>query len=352
MRLKRKKETLHKKIYTLKLIGSIFCGLLFFGVLTSCKKQNSTTNEVVLYCSVDQQFSEPIIKQFEERTGIKVRARYDNESVKTVGLVNRLIAEAPSPLADVFWSGEIFYTIRLANEGILAPFESEVTKDWPALYKDKLNRWHAFGLRARVIGYNMSKIAPQDAPKSLEDCLDSKWKGRIVMATPTFGTTGGDVSSWFAHYGEERAEEILRGLKDNGIRLVTGNSTAVRMVSTGQADICFTDTDDVYAAQRNGQPVDFNFLKQGDMGPLAIPNTAALVKNAPHPEAAKKLLDFILSEEMEVLLAESDSHNSPVRSSLAEKYSKYAIKEQLDIEYEKIAEILSSSIVRAKEILE
>ena len=64
--------------------------------------------------------------------------------------------------------------------------------------------------------------------------LDPKWKGRLVMARPEFGTTGGDVASWFAHYGVAGAEEILRGLKANEVRLVSGNSMAVRMVATGQ----------------------------------------------------------------------------------------------------------------------
>ena len=352
MQEKRKELRLQQKPRVFKLIESILCCLLLLLVITSCKKQSSTNNEVVLYCSVDQQFAEPIIKQFEKQTGITVRARYDVEANKTVGLVKRIRAEGSNPVADVFWSGEIFYTIQLANEGLLAPYESEVTKDWPQLYKDKSNRWHAFGLRARVIAYNMRKVSAQEAPKSLEDCLDSKWKDRIAMAIPSYGTTGGDVASWFAHYGTEKAEEILTGLKDNKIKLVSGNSTAVRKVSNGEYDICFTDTDDVYAAQRNGHPVDFNFLNQGDMGPLAIPNTVALIENAPHPKAAKKLLDFILSEELEVLLAESDSHNSPIHPSLAGQYEKYEIKKRLNIEYEKIAELLTASIERTKEILE
>ena len=322
-------------------------------MVTSCKKQDSASQkEVVLYCSVDQEFAEPIIAQFEKESGIKVLARYDTEASKTVGLVQRLRSEASNPVADVFWSSEIFYTIRLAEEGLLASYESEQTRDWPDLFKDPLNRWHGFGIRARVIAYNTNKVSVDEAPKSLEDCLDSKWKGRIVMASPESGTTGGDVASWFAHYGSEKATEILRALKANEIRIVSGNSTAVKMVYTGQADICFTDTDDVYAAQRNGYPVALNLLKQGDQGPLAIPNTAALIKNAPHPEQAKVLLDFILSEELEKLLVESDSHNSPIRPELAQKYSDYAINDRLDIEYGKIAELLPASIEETKEIFD
>lgn len=348
---KSKTTETHKYFFTSKFTFYVMVLLIPFSMLTSCKKQDSATKEVVLYCSVDQEFAEPIIAQFEKQTGIKVLTRFDTEATKTVGLVQRLRSEAAKPAADVFWSSEIFYTVRLANEGLLAPYESEATKDWPALFKDSSSRWHGFGLRARAIAYNTNKVSANDAPKKLEDCLDSKWKGRIVMAFPEFGTTGGDVASWFAHYGTERATEILNTLKANGIRAVSGNSTAVKMVCTGQADICFTDTDDVYAAQRNGQPVAMNLLRQADKGPLTIPNTAALIKNAPHPEEAKKLLDFILSEELEKLLVESDSHNSPISPTLAEKYSKYAINERLDIEYGKIADLLTTSIEKSNEIL-
>ena len=118
--------------------------------LVSCRKQDTAKqNEVVLYCSVDQEFAEPIVKQFEEQTGVKVLARFDTEASKTVGLVQRLRSEAAKPVADVFWSGEVFYTIRLTREGLLAPYESEQTKNWPEIFKDPSDRWYGFGLRDR-----------------------------------------------------------------------------------------------------------------------------------------------------------------------------------------------------------
>ena len=344
------------KLRAYRMRNFTFFGLIvlcFFSILISCRKQNSATpKEVVLYCSVDQEFAEPIIAQFEKQSGIKVLARYDTEANKTVGLVQKLRSEASKPVADVFWSNEVFYMTRLAEEGLFAPYESSETKDWPEMYRDPLKRWYGFGLRARVIAYNTNKVKAEDAPKRLEDCLDNKWKDRIAMASPESGTTGGDVASWFAHYGSEKAIEILKALKANEINIVAGNSIAIKMVYTGQADICFTDTDDVYAAQRNGYPAAMNFLRQGDQGPLVIPNTAALIKNAPHPDEAKVLLDFIFSEDLEKLLVESDSHNCPIRPALAQKYSEYLIPDHLNIDYSKIAEQLTTSIEKAKEILD
>jgi iron(III) transport system substrate-binding protein len=321
---------------------------------------------VVLYCSVDQEVAEPIIAGFEKQSGIKVLARYDTEASKTVGLVQRIRAEASAPAADVFWSGEVFHTIRLAREGLLAPYRGEGVpplrvagilpairgQDALATFCDPNGCWYGFALRGRVIGYNTNRVPAAEAPKSLEDVLNAKWKGRLVMASPAFGTTGGDVASWFAHYGPDRARQILRGLKDNEVRLVSGNSTAVRMVATGQADICFTDADDIYAGQRNGWPVAMNYLDQGGDGALAIPNTAAPVKGGPNPQNASVLMHFLLSEDLERRLAESDSHNSPLHVEVAAEYPQYAIKHPLRVDYGRVADFLPEAIQVAREILE
>ena len=340
---------------TIKVVTSLFIviTILFISLSPSCKKSPEEKQpEVVLYCSVDQAVAEPIIAQFEKQSGIKVLARFDTEASKTVGLVRKIRAEAASPIADVFWSSEIFHTIRLARESLLSPYQSDITADWPALFVDPLRRWHGFALRARVIAYNTQRVPAGQSPKSLEDCLDSRWKGRIVMASPEFGTTGGDVASWFVHYGLGRSREILHALKLNEIRLVSGNSTAVRMVATGQADVCFTDTDDVYAAQRNKWPVAMNYLDQGGKGPLAIPNTAGIIAGNPNPEQAKELMDFLLSEQLELMLVQSDSHNCPIRQVLVEQYPSYTIPNPLDIDYDKVADLLPEAIKTAREILQ
>lgn len=326
--------------------------VLFSTFLYSCRRSGGgEQKEVVLYCSADQSLAEPIVTEFERVSGIRVLARYDTEATKTAGLVQRIRAESGRGGCDVFWSSEIFHTIRLGQEGLLLPYRSEETESWPGVVADKEGRWYGFGLRARVIAYNTDRVSGEDAPKSLEDVLDGKWRGRVLMARPEFGTTSGDVASWFVHYGEQRAAEILKAIKYNDVRLVDGNSTAVRMIASGQGDVCFTDTDDVYAAQRNGWPIAMNYLDQGGDGPLVIPNTAAVVKGGPNPEAAKVLMEFLLSERLEELLVESDSHNSPVHVGLKEKYVEYSIDKPLNVDYEAIADELGDSIKRAREIL-
>ncbi len=302
---------------------------------------------VVLYCSVDETVAEEVIAAFEKETGIGVLARFDTEAGKTVGLVQRLRIEASKPAADVFWSGEIFHTIRLADEGLLDAYET--AGDLPPRFADARGRWHGFALRARVLGYHTQRVSTP--PDRIEDLLDPQWRGRIVMADPEFGTTAGHVASLFVHYGEARAEEILRGLKANGVRLVAGNSTAVRMVATGQADLCLTDTDDVYAARRNGWPVALKYLRHGEAGPLVIPNTAARIKDGPNAREARELLRFLLSPATETILATSISHNTPVRTQVAEKFPAYALPDPLPIDYALVAACLPAAIEHARRIL-
>ncbi len=110
---------------------------LFFILLlvSGCSKEGQ--KEVVVYTSVDQVFSEPVLKDFEREKGIKAKAVYDVEATKTTGLVNRLLTEKDRPQCDVFWNNEIVRTILLKRKGVLAPYSSSSAEDIPSQFRDK-----------------------------------------------------------------------------------------------------------------------------------------------------------------------------------------------------------------------
>jgi iron(III) transport system substrate-binding protein len=306
---------------------------------------------------VDQDLAEPILEEFHRRTGIEVLTRFDTEASKTDTLVQKIEAEAKAPSADVFWSGEIFRTIVLAQEGLLEPYSPGGAADGnsdgeniPARYRDPNGRWHGFGLRARAIAYSTQRVPSDAVPRRLEDLLLPRWKGRIAMADPRFGTTKGDVASWFVHYGPARAREILDGLKANGVSPDGGNSTAVVKVADGLADVAMTDSDDVYAAQKKGWPIGIVLLDQGGEGVLTFPHTVALVKGGPHPSEAAALVEYLLSEAVEEHLAASEAHNTPVRPALARKFPAYAIPHPLDVQYGRVAEQLPATVKAVGEV--
>lgn len=302
--------------------------------------EQSTTREVVLYYSADDYVARPVIDAFETETGIQVRALGDTEATKTTGLVQRLRQEHTqgTPRADVFWSSEVFMTALLADEGVLAPVSIDALEGWPERWRDGDDRWFGFGIRGRVVVFNTNLIAESSAPEQLIDLLDPRFRDRVVIARPEFGTTRGHFAALLNLWGESAYRQWLQDLKRNGVKLVDGNAAVVQAVATGEAIVGLTDTDDVYSGQRNDWPIamklaqhaftsgaSFSMIDMTLAGPLLIPNTAARVAGGPNEAEALELIEFLLSPEVERILAESDSHNTPVHPGVRASYPEYAL---------------------------
>lgn len=253
-------------------------------------------NEVVIYTSVDQHYSEPILTAFEKETGITVRIAFDVEASKTTGLVNRLIAEKKHPKADVFWNSEFVQTVRLASQGILARYEAPTTDQ--IYWSDPDNRWSAFGGRIRVMISNNEKISDSSLPKSLNDFLNLKYPAdKIGIALPLFGTTATYAAALWAQTGEANASKFFQNLQKRGISFVNGNSVVRDAVSSGQLWFGLTDSDDACAAVAKGKPITISYLNQSpdDIGTLVIPNTVALIAGGPNPKNGRRLIEYLLS---------------------------------------------------------
>ena len=106
--------------------------VVFVFLMTFAGCLQRTSNEVVVYVSEDQVFSEPVLRDFEKDTGITVKAVYDTEETKSTGAMNRLIAEKNNPQADVYWANEPIRTIVLKQKGISASYFSPNAKDIPS----------------------------------------------------------------------------------------------------------------------------------------------------------------------------------------------------------------------------
>src|SRR5215216_5140650 len=126
---------------------------------------NKSNNEVVVYTSVDQVFSEPVLKEFEKQTGIKVKAIFDTEETKSTGVINRLITEKNNPQCDVFWSGDPMRADVLKQKGITKPYNSPVSSGINPVFMDKEMNWIGFSSRARVLLINTDLVKEDDIPK-------------------------------------------------------------------------------------------------------------------------------------------------------------------------------------------
>ena len=311
--------------------------------LTSTNDQS----EVVIYTSVDQVYSEPVLEKFEDETGIKVKAVYDVEAAKTTGLVNRLIAEKGNPLADVWWNGEIAQTILLKEEGVLTPYSSTEVDEIPSAYIDTEGYWTGFGGRARVLLVNTELVAPEDYPASIFDLVGYIENGYSVgLAYPVFGTTATHVAALYAEMGPDAAELFLMDLKVAGVLVFDGNGVVRDRVAQGLLDMGLTDTDDSIGAIERGSPVEMVFLDQddGQMGTLKIPNTVAMVNDGPNPDEAEMLIDYLLSEENVADLVESGWFQLPLRDiSVNQEYFDASNVKGMDVNYVEVYEYIEQA---------
>jgi iron(III) transport system substrate-binding protein len=288
----------------------IFCiGIIFTAVISGCGSRSS--NEVVVYVSEDQVFSEPILKDFEKETGIKVKALYDTEEAKSTGVMNRLLAEKNNPQADVYWANEPIRAEYLKQAGISQAYVSINAKDIPDGLKDPDNYWTGFSARARV--FIVNKGASQK-PHSVTDYADPRFKSKAILANPLFGTTTTQIAVLFTLWGDEKGESFMGDVKQNDVKLSTSNGESADLVASGNFDFSLVDSDDVFNRIKQGKPVEIIYPDQGESEPgcFIVPNAALLIKGSPNSENGKKLIDYLLSKATERKLAFADCAQMPL----------------------------------------
>jgi iron(III) transport system substrate-binding protein len=272
----------------------------------------SLTNQtVVVYVSEDQIFAAPILEDFQKETGIKVKAVYDTEESKSTGVMNRLIAEKNNPQADVYWANEVVRAEVLKQKGISVGYASSNAAEIPAAFKDAEGYWTGFSARARVF---MVKKGLTGKPSSVNAYTDARWKGRAVIANPVFGTTTDYMAALFLLWGEGRGQTFMKQMKENGAKISSSNGESADLVASGEFDFSLVDSDDVVNRIKQGKPVEMVVPDQGkdEIGSLILPNAVVLIKNSPHPEQARKLIDYLLSKETERKLAFAECAQIPL----------------------------------------
>lgn len=317
------------------------------GLALSCDSQLPAT-EVVLYTSVDEPMAKKVVDAFSKKNGVSVRIVTDTEATKSVGLAERLRAEKANPICHVWWGNEVFHTIALAEEGMFQPLDAPLCAGIAEQFKDPELRWAGNGLRVRVMAVSESA---GETSGSIRDLLDPRFKGRITLARPVAGTTAGHVSALYALWGEEKADDFFRKLRDNGAVLVGGNSVVAEQVGKANMLLGLTDNDDIIAAQRAGGELWQVVPDQnGDgIGTLAIPTTVALVGRSDQPGAAKQLAEFLLSEQAEQIMRDDHFVAASTRTDTSRDPGAMKV---IQVSYGEIARQLRTAPQRAANLLD
>ncbi|MFN7139411.1 MAG: extracellular solute-binding protein [Limisphaerales bacterium] len=286
-------------------------------VLTGCGRNE---NFVVVYTSQDQVYAESVFEGFKKHTGIDVRPVYDSEAVKTVGLVNRLLAEQNNPQCDVFWNNEELRTRQLERAGVLR----------------ETDPWAAFGYRKRQLVINTNQLNNPDVPRTLLGLTNSVARGKVAVAYPMFGTTSTHFLALRQMMGEAEWERWCRALVANKPFLVDGNSVVVKMVGTGQAWIGLTDSDDIKAAQREGMPVSAIDLEEHG---FLIRNTVGVIRHAPRPQRAQAFFEFLQKDVVNKVLMEAGASEGSLTKDTVQR-----------IDWDELLRTQEAGVQRMKEI--
>src|SRR5262245_7141182 len=287
---------------------------LIIPLLAGCPSSDS---RVVLYCAQDREYAEAILADFTATTKLQVAPKYDTEAQKSVSLYQELVREADRPRCGVFWNNEILNTIRLQRQGLLEPYASPSAAAYPEWTKAKDGTWQAFAARPRVLIMHTS-VAEADRPRSVLDLADPKWKGKIAMAKPQFGTTATQAACLFEVLGADAAKGFYRALAANQVTVAPGNKQVAQAVADGRFSVGLTDSDDAIGELNAGKPVAIVIPDRDGhpghprVGTLFLPNTVMVVKGAANPDGAKKLVDYLLTTDVERRLAEGGGYQVPL----------------------------------------
>ena len=268
-----------------------------------------SANTLVVYCSHDSVYSEPIIREFEKRTGIKVEFVPDTEASKSLGLVQRILKEKDKPVCDVFWNNEQLGMMDLAKAGVLEIYKGLGWERMPDRYKHPAGLWTGFAARMRVWIVNTDYAEP--APEGIKKVLEGQLS-RVGIATPLYGTTRTHYTVMWHLWGQEKLKAWHMEYREGGIIELPGNGPVARQVGSGTLYVGLTDTDDAFDQIDQKKPVALVPVELADDHVIVIPNTVAIIKGTKKKDAARKLVDFLLSAEVELMLADSKARQIPL----------------------------------------
>lgn len=249
---------------------------------------------LVLYTGMETEESSLFTQEFAKKYSfIKPEIfRSSGEKVQARFIVEH---RANTHLADVFQTS-IVQVYQLKNSGMLARYTPEEAGAYSDGFKDPQGYWTAFYQIPYVIGYNTRLVAAKDAPADYQDLLNPRWKGQIALETEEY--------QWFYHamqlMGRDRGLDFMRKFAGQNLQMRKGHTLLAQLVAAGESAIAtVVYSNRVERMKATGAPIDWVRFK----GPtITAINAIAMPDKAPHPNAARLFIDFVLSKEGQGLL--------------------------------------------------
>lgn len=280
---------------------SLPCSLVLLLVMVFWLVVPALASDLVLYSGRKEKAIRPVVDAFSAQTGISVALK----TGKTSGLANTLILESTRPRADVFIATVGGVMKILTDKGVLDSYKSPFSDGLPNEFKDSSGYWTGISGRARVLIYNSDLLKTNDAPKSVFELTDEKWRDRIAIAGTRERTTLSWASWLVSEKGQDQIQHYFERLGANGLTILSDNSEVWRGVGRGEFVIGLTNSPNYHLAKKAGLPVGVLYPDQETIGTLLNLNAIALVKGGAREAQAKKFIDFVLSPTGQGLLVQN-----------------------------------------------
>jgi len=284
----------------------------YFCVLATPVVAKAEDQALNLYTARHYQTDEALYADFTRQTGIKINRIEGGEDP----LFERIKNEGANSPADVFITVDIGRLWRAEQAGIFAQVKSKTLESRiPAAYRDPEGRWFGFSARSRVIAYNKDVVKPGDI-RNYEDLADPKWKGKICVRSSSHPYMLSLTASMVSHLGEAKAEQWVRGLKDNLARDPKGGDTdQIKAVAAGECQLAVANTYYLVRLLRSAKADDRKTMgkigviwpNQDNRGAHMNISGGGMLKHAPHKAAAAKFLEYLASDEAQAYFADGNN---------------------------------------------
>lgn len=260
-------------------------------------KKAQQEGKVVYYTAVDVAVAEKVAKAFEAKyPGVKCQI----ERAGSERIFQRLGQEYGSKIyaADVVNSSDAAHFIVWKRDGWLAPYVPEdVAKYFPPEHKDPDGMFATWRVTLSPIAYNTKLVKSDEAPKSFADLLDPKWKGKMVKAHP--GYSGTIMTATF-QIARDLGWDYLEKLGKQAVMQVQSSTEPPKKLALGERAIMADGNEyNLFLLKEKGTPLEIVYPTEGT--PI-IASPAAVLQNAPHPNAARLLQSYLFSAEAQQLL--------------------------------------------------
>lgn len=248
---------------------------------------------LTLYSGRGQSLVEPLVKQFQAETGIRVQVRYGTDAQ----ILAALQEEGSRSPADVFWANTAGALGQAASKGLLRPLGDTLLRQ-PVAFVPASKAWVPVTLRLRVLAYNPQKLKPEELPASILDLPRfAQEKGLVgrVGWTPTYSSFQDMVAGMIALYGEGRTREWLSAMKALNPKSYASNPAMLDAIRAGEIDLGSTNHYYVVRFRRAGYNLGLHYFKDGDVGNLALVTGAGILKSSKNLVAANRFLTYLLS---------------------------------------------------------